>query len=314
MAKRKRKKTLRVPAGVVIQGRKLGGRFIAVDQLPALARRARQSEVASVEKLLRLAQQIEERAAVRHQRAAERHAETRRERDKVQRLREKRAQDKAGQAVAGIEREALRWNERELRRARRLENAKRRQLRPGELPPEERDPYEPEVESPEWEIAYEYTSHSRGHDVDVSVRIARTDGAPIPESEAFSVFKSMRATGGEPPAGYRVAGIKWRKAKQREDGTRDVGAWRSRGNAYDNLAALFNPIGGAQASKVEPLYRVGAVKIEQYEGRCSARIRPSGWRKYVRCELQEHGGWHYAHLRHGRALEWNDDGDIRIVE
>lgn len=315
MAKRRKKtKALRVPAGVVIQGRKLGGRFVSVEQLARLAGTARQAEIASVERLLKLAQQLEERAAARHQRAAERHSETGRENDKRQRIAAKQRQDKAGQAVARIEREALRWSARDLTRAQRLAKAQRKQLRGGELPPEEREPGEPEIESPEWEIAYEYTSGTKGHDVDVSVRIARTDGAPIPEAEAFGVFKAMRASGGEPPAGYRVSGIRWRKAKQYADGRREVGAWRSKGDAYDNLAALFNPIADAQASKIDPLYRIGAVKFEEYEGRCPARIRPRGWRKYVRCELQEHGGWHYARLRHGRAIEWNDEGDIRIVE
>jgi hypothetical protein len=294
MAKRKRK-ALRVPAGVVIQGRKLGGRFVSVEQLARLAATARQGEVGSVERLLRLAQQTEQRAAARHQHAAERHSETRKETDKRRRLDEKRRQDKAGQVVSRIEREAVRWSQRDLARAQRLAKAQRRQLRGGELPPEEREPGEPEIESPEWEIAYEYTGGTKGHDVDVSVRIARTDGAPIPEAEAFAIFKAMRASGGEPPAG-------------------EYGAWRSKGDAYSNLAALFNPIEHAQGSKVEPLYRVGAVKFEQHEGRCTARIRPAGWTKYVRCELQEHGGWHYARLRHGRAIEWNDEGDIRIVE
>jgi hypothetical protein len=234
-------KRLRIPAGVVVRGEKIGGRFVSVDQLAALARKARKSETRSIQKLLTLAKREERRAAKLHQRAADRFVERQRTADRELWLERKRQQDEAGRVVARIQRQA-----------------ERRGRKPRPLPPPDLPPEWDELEAPEWEFSCEYSAASRGHgghggDVDVNIRLSRIDRAPIRESEARTAFRDLRATGGVPPDGYRIAGVEWRNPKGARRG------WRSYGDPYANLANLWNTVFNAQSA------RLGAVKIEDDE-------------------------------------------------
>jgi hypothetical protein len=117
------------------------------------------------------------------------------------------------------------------------------------------------LDAPEWEIAYEYSSGGGGHsDVDVNVRVARIDGARMPKSEALAVFHELRASGGEPPDGYKLAGVRWRNPKKSS-------GWKSRGDPYVNLANLWAPVFESQSAQLldPPSYRLGAVKDEDDE-------------------------------------------------
>lgn len=261
----------------------MGGRFVSADQLARLAREARQSERRSVEKLRTLARHEERLAAERHQRAANRHMETRTTPDAERRLEAKRTQDEWGRVLSRVERQLERrrrlptaadvWDELEAVVGGTVEEITRISRRPfnrryrrehvtfldtfgvwvGYIMAEPGGELAPEDYAPEWEVGCEYSSWRGQSDVDVNIRVARTDGAPMPESEARQVFRQLRATGGEPPDGYRIAGVRWRNPKGASS------AWRERGDPYDNLANLWSAVFAAQSA------RLGAVKLEDDE-------------------------------------------------
>jgi hypothetical protein len=222
---------LRIPAGVRIDGMGVGGRFVSVDMLPVLADA---TDDAGRAVLLELAARELDRAAGRYDRAdakfdddPRRYAVARADAEAAydfwQRMARDLVQEVARPTPAMVERVAL-------------------------------DPDEYDVDAVEWEFGVEYLSAGGpASNVDINLRLRRTDGLPFGAAEAMDVMAVLRANfayglSHPVPRGYRFAGINWRSP---EKGSR---RWKSGDD--DDLNTLQVILGVAARSS---LWRLGSV-------------------------------------------------------
>lgn len=108
----------------------------------------------------------------------------------------------------------------------------------------------------EWEIGIDYeAANGPTHDVDVNIRLRRSDGSAFSYGEATRAMAALRVNIGlgkdDPaPMGYEIAGINWRSPGRASRGWRH-GDWSSRGGLADVLYI---------ASEIPDLWRVGGVE------------------------------------------------------
>lgn len=228
---------MRVPAGVRVDGRGVGGRFVSASSLAALS--ARVDDDASYFAILdALADEADRRA---------------RQLEKLQRKfyddpkKYARAVDDAESAVVeidtalddvasnipGVDREAFDMEAREFDQGY------------DEGYDEPLDDYEAE-----WEIGFEYRSGSGGggrhKNVDVNIRIRRDDGRAFGPHEAVTALRAFVANvaKGETnpvPRGYELAGIDWRRPGRRGSGA--SGGFSGGGEPdYAALTHFFSPM------------------------------------------------------------------------
>lgn len=201
-------KRLRIPAGVQIGGRGVGGRFVSAAQLAAVASEA---DDAGVLALLEVAAREADKAA-----AAQLRLEVKFQNDPKRYAKQR--------ATAEAQREF--WDSQ-------VDQISSLLTPPEEIPPEEY--------AVEWEVGFDYNGAGGRDtsDVDVNIRIAREDGEEMRLSEAVAALAELRArlkqghTAPVPP-GYRMAAINWRRP---HSGT----GWRPRGGGSgtrDDLEAF----------------------------------------------------------------------------
>lgn len=184
---------LRIPAGVRIDGIGVGGRYVSVDMVPVLADAT--DDVGRV-LLLELAERELDRAARIHERAEARFD------DDPRRYADARAEAEAAhelwqQATESLIQEVSRPTRAEAERV--------------DIEPEDFD-----TDAIEWEFGVEYlAAGGPGSNVDVNIRLKRTDGLPFGAAEALDVMAALRVNfsnglDNPVPRGYRFAGINWR--------------------------------------------------------------------------------------------------------
>lgn len=168
---------LRVPAGVYVNGRPMGGRFVSRNELSALARRA---DGDGAERLLGFVyEQLDK--AVRAQERVERKFQ-----DDPKRYAAKRAQ---------AENDRLAWERVSA------------EIEAVILPPDEKDL------AVEWELGFDYNGASSDKDFDLNVRLIRVDRRPFDLEEAESAFRDVMRNAMVPP-GYLLASIDWRRPRK----------------------------------------------------------------------------------------------------
>jgi len=224
--------TLRVPAGVVIGGVAIGGRFVSPEDLPGMAAAA--DDDAGALAVIELIAREADKAAAAQERIE------RKFQDDPRRYAERRAQ-------AEDRREF--WDAA-------LDQASSVLQEP-----------EPEEYADEWEVGFDYNGAAgRTSDVDINIRLARRDGAAFGAREAVAVLRAFRDNLGNGlanpvPAGYRMASINWRRPHT-------GGGWRPRGGSgtmedVENFnAVLYSQYDNEMAWDLMPFgdVRLGSVK------------------------------------------------------
>lgn len=248
---------MRVPAGVRVDGRGVGGRFVSASSLAALS--ARVDDDASYFAILdALADEADRRA---------------RQLEKLQRKfdddpkRYARAIDAAESAAVEID-AALD----DVAAGVPLDDDDEAELEGlhaelGVL--DEDEPYdEPDDYNTEWEIGFEYRSGSGGggrhKNVDVNIRIRRDDGRAFGPREAQTVLAQFQANLARDlpnpvPRGYDMAAIDWRRPAKASAG------WSGGDDDYNALAQFHAPMytrkDDASAWSINPPgVRLGGVK------------------------------------------------------
>lgn len=181
--------SLRLPAGVYIDGIGYGGRFVDPDVLPMLARA---TDLDGAVAVLTLAVEQQDRADRAYRRVS----------DKFQ-------DDPKRYAVKRAEVEVISrfWDD----LVREIDAEIAAKVSDVELPPEvEGDDF-----AVEWEMGLDYNATSGGpngksRDFDLNIRIKRSDGTPMGFAEANDVMRSILVSG-TVPTGYKAAGIRWRR-------------------------------------------------------------------------------------------------------
>lgn len=235
-------KSIRVPAGVTIDGKGWGGRFVSRDQLISLAAATEGRGLRAIE---RLAEREYSKAATSHQRAADKYMDAperwreRRElaqqhqqewervRDAVEDFQEttpeaaprpKAARRKGRGTVRGPVGRAGARGAKAKSTTRASGTAGRQGAgRGGKRGTQTAKPLRPAVKkgpvSVEWEIGFKYRTTRRGRrgsDVDVNLRIRRVDGRAFGVVAARRVLAHVRRTQ-ETPDHYMVAGVDWKR-------------------------------------------------------------------------------------------------------
>lgn len=267
---------IRVPAGVVIDGKAWGGRFVNTDQLITLA--ATVQDDRGLRAVKRLAEREYRKAAAAHQRAADRYVdaperwrdrravaqqkqqEWERVRDAAQDFQEttpKAAPKKAAASTRGATRGARGKAGRPAKSA--------RGKRPITTRAKVAQRARPAVKKPrasEWELGFKYRT-PRGHnrrssDVDVNLRIRRVDGRAFDVDQARKVMDHVRRTQ-ETPDGFMVAGVDWKRPYAAR-------GWRH-GNVNDMdsfWAPMYSRDRDTGAWDIQPKdFRFGAVQYGQ---------------------------------------------------
>lgn len=222
---------LRIPAGVRIDGIGVGGRFVSVDMLPVLADAT--DDVGRTQ-LLELAARELDRAVKRHERAEAKFD------DDPQRYADQRAAAEDAHAF---------WQ----RMARDLVQEVQRPT-PAMVERVELEPDEFDVDAVEWEFGVEYlAAGGPASNVDVNIRLRRTDGLPMGAAEALDVMSALRTNfsngvDAPVPRGYRFAGINWRSPNK--------GSRRWKSGDREDLEALRVILDTAARSSV---WRLGSV-------------------------------------------------------
>ena len=106
----------------------------------------------------------------------------------------------------------------------------------------------------EWELGVDYAATSgAGSNVDINIRLRRTDGHSFGLAEATRAMSSFRRNlslghGDPAPAGYEVAGVSWRNPERSSRG------WRS--GEWTDLGGLWNVL---YVASDEGVWRLGSV-------------------------------------------------------
>lgn len=218
----------RIPAGVRLAGKGIGGRFVALADIPTLAAAL---EGRSREKLQkRLA--TESRKATRRLAAA---AES-----------EQRAEE-SGRGFT--KRRAVRKQAQERARSlRAVEDATRAATTKAKQ--REQEAADDSEAAAEWAIgaSYEPASGRQGRRtsaVDVSILVRRIDGVPMRQSEAKRVLTYVREHR-LVPVDYYLAAIDWRSPKSGNGNKRDFKGWQT-GNVegdFDNFYNVLTAVSG----------------------------------------------------------------------
>jgi hypothetical protein len=271
---------IRVPAGVVIDGKAWGGRFVTTDQLISLAAAVEDSR--GLAALERLAEREYRKAASVHQRAADKYVEA------PERYRERRAQAQQQQQEwervrdaakdfqettpkAPIQKSPQRSTARGVRgggvhpqksvRGKKSAAGKRSAGRGAATGTKGAQRVRPSVKKPravEWELGFKYRTtrrNRRSSDVDVNLRIRRVDSRPFNVDQARKVMDHVRRTQ-ETPDGFMVAGVDWKRPYA-------ASGWR-RGNINDMesfWAPMYSRDRDTRAWDIRPGdFRFGAVQ------------------------------------------------------
>lgn len=110
--------------------------------------------------------------------------------------------------------------------------------------------------SNEWEIGVDYDAASgAGSDVDVNIRLRRTDGRQFGFAEATRALSALRhnislGMADPTPTGYQLADISWHNPN------RAAKTWRH-GDAWEDLGGLQNPL--YMLSDIPDMWRLGSV-------------------------------------------------------
>lgn len=233
---------VRIPAGVRIDGMGVGGRYVSIDMLPVLADAT--DDTGRV-LLLDLAARELDRATAAHEKLErqflddpKRYAGRRAEAEDVRVFWESVVDDTTDQLVGKPTRK-------------RTKKAKRPMTQTAGASADV-----DETMAPEWELGVEYLSASGpGSNVDINVRVRRTDGRPMGFNEAANVLSSFRANlargaDNPVPSGYKFAGINWRSPNK---GSR---RWKSGGKRD---LETFSTLLSESAAKPQA-WRLGAVE------------------------------------------------------
>ena len=208
--------SIRLPAGVRIDGDSVGGRYVSVDTVPVVVDVV--SDEASLERLLEWATRELDRAATQHERLEAKFDD---------------APERYAVRRADAEDRHIFWQET-------VDDIIQKLLRPKEdegggvdVPPEEYD-----VDAVEWEFGVEYlAAGGPASNVDINIRLRRTDGLPFGADEALDVMNALKSNlsqgmNNPVPRGYHFAGINWRSphkgSRRWKDGTkRDLEGFRT---------------------------------------------------------------------------------------
>lgn len=123
------------------------------------------------------------------------------------------------------------------------------------LPPEDDDDDDDydDFDSPEWDFGFEYSSADYGtaHNVDVNFVVRRLDGGSFGHVEAQRVMLATAEAFGRVPAGYKIAGIDWRRPVGRS-GWRTKSDWKT---TLGDFAAILEFM-----AKIPGVWRLGSPK------------------------------------------------------
>lgn len=196
-------KSLRVPAGVYVNGVAHGGRFVAPSALPGLVSEA---EGDGAERLLAVMYDQLDKATRRHERAERKFDD-----DPKRYAHERAATERERQLWEGL--------------AEQSESVFH----------EDEEPY-----AVEWEIGFDYSSAESNSDVDVNIRIRRQDRHDMGQTEAAAALRAFRANLAEGetrpiPRGYQMAAINWRRPQH-------GGGWRSSQHPLNDLENFNSPM------------------------------------------------------------------------
>lgn len=238
-------KAIRIPKGVKLGGKGVGGRFVSLQDVPGLAAALTRGDRTKLERRLgketRKATKALERAAASEERASERGRGFTRARG----IR-KRAQEKA-RALRAIQ-DATRSATRAKKEAEAEAAADRG------------------TAAVEWAVgaSYEPGSGRRGartSAVDVSILIRRIDGRAMKQSEARRVLTYVREHR-IVPTDYYLAGIDWRSPNAGKDKAKKFlpeGQWRT-GNLEGDFDAFYNVLTAISGAPGKWTVKMGGLK------------------------------------------------------
>lgn len=210
----------RIPKGVKLGGRGIGGRFISLADIPGLAAALPKGDRSKLFKRLR-GEVTKSTKRLEHAAATEARAEEKGRGFARARELRKRAQEKARtlRAVQDAARSAA--ADREEREREELEDRS--------------------SEAVEWAIgaSYEPSTHgARTSAVDVSILVRRIDGRPMKQSEAKRVLSYVRQHR-IVPAEYWLAAMDWRSPNAKQGKAKNFKGWQT-GNVEGDFDAFYN--------------------------------------------------------------------------
>ena len=243
---------IRVPAGVRVAGRAVGGRSFDVGTL------VEQTDDTGRALLLNVALRELERADKEEDKASRRLYSTRGVTSREVYRERERALSEAGLRVDDwsnvVDRITERFAEDEYDEDEDEDERREAISERIERQHEAELEYQEADSSAEWEFSCEYLSGESSSNVDVNFRIRRTDGAKFDADEArraMSMFRERVAAGHmSAPRGFRIAGIDWRNPAKSTD-------WTGSGSFPSSLGGLENVL--YIAADHPSLWRLGGV-------------------------------------------------------
>lgn len=232
----------RIPKGVRLGGKGIGGRFVALADIPTLAAALEGSSRSKLEK--RLA--TESRRATR---ALDTAAKS-----------EQRAEDRGGRQFTR-RRDARKRAQERARSFRAVEDATRAATRDAK---QRRDEEAEDARAAvEWAIgaSYEPTSNRPGRRtsaVDISILVRRIDGIPMRQSEAKRVLTYVREHR-LVPVDYYLAAIDWRSPKSGNGNKRDFSGWKT-GNVESDFDAFYSVLTALSGKPGRWTVKMGGLK------------------------------------------------------
>lgn len=248
----------RVPAGVTVKGKSVGG--TSRDWLQLIRSTNDAGRVRLLDHALTQLQKAD-----RDERKASKAFDRKESRATGRKLSEasKRVDDWAGVVDAITRRFELdeRKKERAKKKRQATPQAKKREATRKEKRDLEREAFEileemeEEGESLEWEFSCEYLADDSSSNVDVNFRLRRRDGKPFGQDEAKQAMRTFRAQVSAgilaAPPGYRIAGIDWRRPSKHQRG------WSRHGSFPSDLGDLTNVL--YIAADHPSLWRLGGI-------------------------------------------------------
>lgn len=251
---------LRVPAGVVVNGRAFGGRFVSAATLAALTHR---TDDRGRDAIRRLAEREGTKAERAYGKLASKFNDD--PRRYAHRAADAEARLYRWQAVleSTLDADVEAADVDAVLAADATGDVEELDEALAQLAEDAAGEFDAEPRAVEWEIGFDYRSHKRGKrnpssDFDLSLRIRRTDRVPMALDEAkhalFQFRTALMETGrAAVPRGYQLAGINWKRP-------RDAG-WRGAGGASD-LENFSDPLNAFADAASAWRLRLGAVDGE----------------------------------------------------